>query len=66
MKGPGITPSVKLIGQDGNAFFIMGRVSDALKKSGADEEYVKKYFKESTAGNYDHLLQTAMKFVNVV
>ena len=66
MKGPEITPTVKLSGQDGNAFSIMGRVSEALRKNGADVEYIKTYFDESTSGDYDNLLRVAMKFVNVI
>ena len=27
-------PKIKLVGEDGNAFFIMGRVAGALKKAG--------------------------------
>lgn len=40
MKKPEIKPTVKLIGHDGNAFSIMGRVKQALKRAGADKEYV--------------------------
>ena len=66
MQAPEITPTVKLIGQDGNAFFILGKVSDALRDAGADQKYIQTYFNESTAGNYDHLLRVAMKYVNIV
>ena len=66
MKGPDVTPTVKLSGQDGNAYSIMGRVSEALRSNGADKEYIQKYFQESTAGNYDNLLRVAMRYVNVI
>lgn len=36
MKGPFEKPTVKLIGEDGNAFSIMGHVKKALKRAGAD------------------------------
>ena len=39
-------PTVKLIGQDGNAFSIMGRVKQALIHAGADKEYVDQYLIE--------------------
>lgn len=56
---------VQLSGEDGNAFAIMGRVSAALEEAGVSEEEVALYFKESKAGDYDHLLQTATKWVTV-
>ena len=66
MKGPEVVPTVRLSGKDGNAFNIMAIVSKALRKNGADKEFVNKYFEESTSGNYDYLLQTATKYVNVI
>jgi hypothetical protein len=66
MRGPKITPTVKLSGENGNAFNVMGLVSEALREHGADKEYITKYFQESTAGNYDNLLRVAMKFANII
>ena len=65
MKAPTEKPTVKLVGKDGNAFAIMGRVKNALKRAGADEEYIKKYLDESMAGDYDNLLATATKYAEV-
>lgn len=65
MKEPSIKPTVKLIGQDGNAFAVMGSVKRALKNAGADKEYIDKYISEATSGDYDHLLAVSMKYVNV-
>ena len=55
---------VKLVGEDGNAFAILGRVAQALRKAGHGE-YVSEFRKEATAGDYDHLLAVACKWVNV-
>ena len=55
---------VELAGQDGNAFAIIGRVREAMKRSGLSEEDVKAFTDEATSGDYDHLLQTAMETVN--
>ena len=63
MKKPKEKPKVKLVGEDGNAFAIMGRVTKALKRAGADEEYVTQYIDEATSGNYDHLLCVTMEYV---
>ena len=65
MKGPLTKPTVKLTGEDGNAFSIMGLVKKALKHAGADKEYIDKYLKEATSGDYDHLLVVSMEYVNV-
>jgi len=48
---------------DGNAFMIMGSVRKALKRAGADQEYIDKYTSEAKSGDYDHLLQVSMNFV---
>jgi hypothetical protein len=66
MKPPVEKPDVQLIGEDGNAFAIIGRVSKALYNEGADKEYINKYRMEAMAGNYDELLVTTMKYVNVL
>lgn len=65
MKAPDEKPEVQLVGNDGNAFAIMGAVKTALKRAGADQEYIDKYFKESMAGDYDNLLVVAMKYADV-
>ena len=59
------TVTVKLTGNDGNAFAIMGAVSKALKKAGATAEEVQEYMNESMSGDYNNLLRTAMRWVNV-
>jgi hypothetical protein len=65
MTKPKEKPSVKLIDTDGNAFAIIGRVKDALRKAGADREYVDKYLKEAMFGDYDNLLCVTMNYVHV-
>lgn len=56
---------VELIGQDGNAFYILGAVSRALRRAGVSSEEIDQFNKEATSGDYDHLLQTAVKWVSV-
>ena len=56
---------VTLVGMDGNAFAILGRVRAALRKAKVDEEEIKAYIKEATAGDYDHLLRTTIQYVEV-
>ena len=54
---------VKLIGTDSNAFAIMGLVSRALKQSGQPEA-AKEYLERATTGDYDHLLQVTLEYVD--
>lgn len=55
---------VKLTGEDGNAFAVMGKVINALRRQGRND-LVDDYQYEATSGDYDHLLQTTMKYVEV-
>lgn len=55
---------VDLVGEDGNAFSIMGRVKNALRKGGVPESEIAAYIVQSTSGDYDNLLRTAMEWVN--
>ncbi len=64
MKAPDVKPDVKLTGTDGNAFSIMGKVGKALRRAGADNEYVEKYTSEATSGDYNNLLAVSMEYVN--
>ena len=56
---------VELVGQDGNAFAILGAVSKAMKRANIPKDKIDECMKEMTSGDYDKLLQTAMKWVNV-
>lgn len=66
MKSPEKKPKVNLLPvADGNAFSIIGKVSKALKKAGADGEYINEYTRKATSGNYDHLLTVSMEYVSL-
>ncbi len=62
---PAPRPRVRLVGQDGNAFAIIGRVCEALRKAGAPAETIVQYRRESMSGDYDNVLATAMKYCEV-
>ena len=57
-------PVVKLIGENGNAFLILGKVTKALKRVGMKTES-DAFLEEAMAGDYNHLLRTAMKYVEI-
>jgi hypothetical protein len=62
-KYPDIT--VTLIGRDGNAFAILGAINKAMKAHGVRPSERSAFYNEATSGDYDHLLCTAMEYVNV-
>jgi hypothetical protein len=55
---------VQLTGEDGNAFAILGRTTRALRQAGLDQDEIDQYHAEATSGDYDHLLQTTMRWVD--
>ena len=55
---------VKLIGKDGNAFFILGTVRKALLKEGMNQE-ANEFMEKATSGDYDNLLRVVMEYVDV-
>lgn len=56
---------VQLTSTDGNAYAIMGAVQKALRRAGVSAEEITAYGEESMSGDYNHLLQTAMAWVDV-
>lgn len=56
---------VQLVGEDGNAFAILGRVSAELRRAGYDHSVIDAFNEEATAGDYDNLLRTVMGWVSV-
>lgn len=56
---------VELSGQDGNAFFIIGRVVSALRRAGVPADEVQSFQIEAMSGDYDNVLRTVMATVEV-
>ena len=56
---------VPLTGQDGNAFTILGRCRAAARDAGLSDDEVAAFMDEAMAGDYDHLLQTAMRWFEI-
>ena len=63
-KGPKY-PNIKvqMVGEDGNAFAILGRVIKALRRGNIPKEEITKFQEEATNGDYNHLLATVMNWV---
>ncbi len=62
---PDDMPTVKLLGTDGNAFSIIGSCRKSAKRAGWNDEQLAAFVKEATSGDYDHVIQTAMKYFDV-
>jgi hypothetical protein len=62
-KFPNVT--VTLSGHDGNAFAILGTVKKAMHHANVSQESIDEFLKEAKSSDYDHLLQTCFKYVNV-
>jgi hypothetical protein len=67
---PQITPKypnvkVRFTGQNGNAFNLLGIMQHALRKAKIPKEEIDAFMTDATSGDYDHLLQTCMKMVEV-
>lgn len=60
---PDIT--VELSGQDGNAMFIISRVRNALRRACVPKIEIDAFSSDAMSGDYDHVLQTCMAWVNV-
>jgi len=58
-------PKLKLSGFDGNAFAILGKAKQASQKAGWSKEKFEVFMEECKSGDYDHLLQTCMKYFDV-
>jgi hypothetical protein len=55
---------VQLSGRDGNAFAIIGNVNRALRQAGHGDQ-VDAFTAEAMDGDYNDLLRTAMRWVDV-
>jgi len=57
--------SVTLVGSDGNAFAILGKVSRAMKDAKVPQEEISEYVAKATEGDYNNLLRVTMETVEV-
>lgn len=55
-------PTLKIIGEDGNAFVILGKAQRVARENDMDWKTIQA---EATTGDYDHLLRTMMKYFEV-
>ncbi len=58
-------PRCKLIGEDGNIFFILGRVRETLKANGQADQATEVSERVMACGSYDEALKIIMEYVEV-
>ena len=58
-------PPLTLVGQDGNAFAILGRAIRAAQHAGWPQQWIDEYKSKATSGDYDHLLAVTMNYFDV-
>lgn len=63
--GNEIKPKCKLIGEDGNIFFILGRVSRVLKETGRADQVKECSDRVMNSCSYDEALRIIMEYVEV-
>ena len=57
--------SVQLSGEDGNSMFIIGRVRLAMRRAKVPQHAIDAFTTEALAGDYNHMLQTCMQWVDI-
>jgi len=58
-------PKLKLIGEDGNAFAILGLARRAGLKAGWSKERLDAFLKNCMGGDYNHLLKVVQEYFDV-
>jgi hypothetical protein len=62
MKYPNI--HVRLVGENGDASAILGRVQQAMRDAQLPETEIAAFIAEAKSGDYNNLLQTCMQWVD--
>jgi hypothetical protein len=62
---PTSTPKLRLTGQDGNVFSILGRANKKARAAKWTDAQWEAFRKLACCADYDHALQTCMKYFDV-
>ena len=57
--------NIPMVGEDGNAFSILGRVKRIMRRAGLPDSEWEAFHAEATSGDYDNLLATVMRWFEV-
>lgn len=64
-KHPLTEVTVKLVGEDGNAYSILGKVRTALCRAGYDKVFIEEFVKKATSSDYANLLEVVSEYVHI-
>ena len=53
-------PKLKLVGEDGNVFFVLGKAVREARRAGWDEKRIEKFKSDAMSGDYDNVLRICM------
>lgn len=56
---------VKNFGRDGNTMALVGECKKAAKEAGISPKLIGEFIDEALSGDYDHVLQTCIKWFDV-
>jgi len=62
---PEVEIEIDLTGPDGNAFYILGAVNQALRSAGATKEQTTDFNNDATSSDYENLLEVVARWVNL-
>lgn len=57
--------NIPMVGEDGNAFSILGRVKRIMRRAGLEDTEWEAFHEEATSGDYDNLLVTVVRWFSV-
>ena len=58
-------PKLKIIGENSNAFVILGTAKKALQKAKYSKEKIDSYMKEAMSGDYNNLLCVTNNYFDI-
>lgn len=58
-------PKLKIIGEDGNAFNILGKATAAARRAKWSKDKITEYQEQAMSGDYNHLLAVTSEYFNV-
>jgi hypothetical protein len=62
---PEVELEIDLDGPDGNAHYILGAVTQALREAGASKEQTTSFINDATSSDYENLLEVVGRWVNL-
>lgn len=58
-------PKLKLIGKDGNAFYILSAARHVAEKNKWEKSKIEEIMEEAQSGDYNNLLRTMAKYFDI-